>query len=328
MADSPRSPAADDLAQVRDATRDFLAEEFAAVRRDLDQMRSIFRDALAQASATFGDLRRQTRAQDELIASLIALVRGGGAGHGSDFARFTDETHGLIQHFVAHIQETSRSSHEVVAQLAALAEQLDGIARHTAGVDSIADQTRFLALNATLEAARAGAAGRGFGVVAKEVRALAAEASRFSEQIGDSVGKGRAEMTRCRQLAEALARTDQSEATEARERLGVMLRDLEAVNHVVRERLDRAASVATTIDRDVAGSVTALQFEDIVLQLTGQVERRLAALEPFIRELARADGSPADLARERLERHRAEVSAAGRRVVEQNSMASGSVELF
>ncbi len=316
----------EDAARVRHENGALVAREFAELRQDLAHLRSIFQDALHTASASFGDLRQQTRAQEELIGSLIALLQGGSGQ--LDFAQFTSETRSVLQHFVGHIQATSQSSNAVVGQLAQAARQLDEIARLTAGVREIADQTRFLALNATLEAARAGEMGRGFGVVAKEVKSLAKDATGFSDQIEARVAAGRQEMAHCRQQAEVLAHTDQTEATAAQQRLHRMLAELDEVNRVVRAQLERAGAVAASINRGVATSVTALQFEDIVVQLTQQVERRLGALEPFLGELAAADGSPVEAARERLARHGAGLAEAGRRHVEQQSMDAGSVELF
>ncbi len=55
-------------------------------------------------------------------------------------------------------------------------------------IQSIAGQINLLALNATIEAARAGAAGRGFAVVANEVKALAAQASKATDQITSEIG--------------------------------------------------------------------------------------------------------------------------------------------
>ncbi len=69
-----------------------------------------------------------------------------------------------------------------------LGNSADGISRFAGVIQSIAAQTNLLALNATIEAARAGDAGKGFGVVAAEVKELAAQASAAANEIRDLIG--------------------------------------------------------------------------------------------------------------------------------------------
>jgi methyl-accepting chemotaxis protein len=110
-------------------------------------------------------------------------------------ASATEELTGSVGEIARQVQESSRIAGEAVTQAQktdARIMELSGAAGRIGDVvkliTAIAEQTNLLALNATIEAARAGEAGRGFAVVAQEVKALAAQTAKATDEIGTQIG--------------------------------------------------------------------------------------------------------------------------------------------
>ncbi|GJD45807.1 hypothetical protein AFCDBAGC_3684 [Methylobacterium cerastii] len=125
-------------------------------------------------------------AAEELGASVLEIGRQVGGSSA------------LAQGAVAEAAQTAA----VVQELSEAASRIGDV---VAMISSIAGQTNLLALNATIEAARAGEAGRGFAVVATEVKELAAQTARATDEIGGQIGRMQASTRQAVAAIDAIA---------------------------------------------------------------------------------------------------------------------------
>ncbi len=128
-------------------------------------------------------------AATEELASSVAEI-GRQVGHSAEVAEAA----------VGKAQQTT----EMVSGLAAAAEKIGDVLRL---IDAIASQTNLLALNATIEAARAGEAGRGFAVVAAEVKELASQTAKATEEIAGQVNAIQSATGECVHAIDGISQT-------------------------------------------------------------------------------------------------------------------------
>jgi hemerythrin-like metal-binding protein len=128
--------------------------------------------ASEEMSATSGDI-----AQNCQMAAESALRANEAANHG---VTVVENTISVMQRIAGRVQESAKTVEK-------LGMQSDQIGSIIGTIEDIADQTNLLALNAAIEAARAGEQGRGFAVVADEVRALAERTTKATREIGGMI---------------------------------------------------------------------------------------------------------------------------------------------
>ncbi len=235
-----------DQARTLDETVREAGDAAAEIAENVDEQNELLEESVSEMQSFSAGMEEVAATADEVDSAATAASDAAAAGlDASEDAREATED-------VVEIGD------ELVESVGALSDRMDDIEEVIEVISDVAEQTNLLALNANIEAARAGDGGDGFAVVAEEVKSLADETRGYTEEITES-------------LAELQAQSDETSAAVERshERIADAGTEIETV-------LDSLEEIADAVDEAAAGVAEVARTTDdqaaTVEELTSSLE--------------------------------------------------------
>ena len=302
---SDRDKKLESIHQITRNVNQTIDESMNSIKIELGQVRDLIANSVINLNESFYGLNNDAAQQRELINTLAGKLHRSTIDKPEDteestsndgqtmavpeesdgllgITEFVGKTSSILKMFVDAMVSNSKHSMDVVSSIDDLSCEMESIFKFLNEVKQIADQTNLLALNAAIEAARAGEAGRGFAVVADEVRNLSLTSNKLNDEIKGCVTSAQLKLEKASEMVGETASEDITQVLVNTKSVDNMMGSLSNLENYIDDAVKEAANINQEISNKTAIAVRNLQFEDIVRQVAIHADEKINVLSSFV----------------------------------------------
>ena len=285
-------------------------------------------DAVTTLSEAFLNLQRLVGEQNTCITRLIQADSDSGEMYSNRMRTFADETEKSLDKFLESTEQISEGTTTILEKVNRIYDTMPTVLKALGDIDDISAQTNLLALNAAIEAARAGEAGRGFAVVADEVRALSNRSTQFSGVIKKQMENIGVQIDELTQDVRTLAAQDTSYIITAKRDIQGELDAIIVKAESDANTTNELEGISGQLDSAIGSAIRGMQFGDINGQNLTYTQEMLTIVNEQLPLLGTNDIATVKKNLEELQSSMKNRSNLDHNPVSASSIDAGEIELF